>query len=231
MFALAVANFGTVGTVLADVAVLQEDSHAGGDAHSGSALPHEKAEENETEAFKHSASVQLVARMTGLSLENAYWLCVLLNFTVVAGLIIWAWKKTMPEVFRNRTASIQKAMEEARKASEDASRRLGEVEARLARLDGEISEMRGAAEMEMLAEEERIKAAAREEVKKVVEAAEQEIEAAAKSARRELKAFAADLVVSLAEKQITVDAPTDQALVREFSGRLASQGDGRRGGR
>lgn len=189
----------------------------------------EAAGEDESAEFKHSPSVQFVARITGLSMIHAYWLCVVLNFAVIAGLIVWASKKNLPGMFRNRTASIQKAMTEAREASEDANRRLAEIEARLARLDGEIGEMRGAAEMEAMAEEERIKAATADEVHRVVESAEQEIAAAAKNARRDLRAYAADLVVSLAEKQIKVDPATDQSLVKGFAQRLGSDGASRGG--
>lgn len=189
----------------------------------------EAAGEDESAEFKHSASVQFVARITGLSMVQAYWLCVVLNFAVIAGLIVWASKKNLPGLFRNRTASIQKAMTEAREASEDANRRLADIEARLARLDGEIGQMRGAAEMEALAEEERIKAATAEEVRRVVESAELEIAAATKNARRDLRAYAADLVVSLAEKQIKVDTATDQSLVKGFAQRLSSDSSSRGG--
>ncbi len=191
----------------------------------------EAAGEDESAEFKQSSSVQFIARITGLSLVHAYWLCVVLNFALIAGLIFWVSKKNLPGMFRNRTASIQKAMAEARAASDDANRRLKEIEVRLTRLDGEISEMRGAAEMEAMAEEERIKAATAEEVRRVVDSAEQEISAAAKNARRDLRAYAANLVVSLAEKQIKVDTATDQSLVKGFSQRLTSDGPGRRDGR
>jgi F-type H+-transporting ATPase subunit b len=120
-------------------------------------------------------------------------------------------------------------MAEARATSEDANRRLADIESRLSRLDGEISEMRGAAEMETQAEEQRIKSGTAEDVRKVVESAEQEIAAAAKFARRELQAFAAELVVNMAEKQVRVDAATDQALVKGFSQQLAA--DGKKDGR
>jgi F0F1-type ATP synthase membrane subunit b/b' len=46
--------------------------------------------------------------------------------------------------------------------------------------------------------------------------------AAGKAARRQLTAYAADLAVGLAQKQIHVDAATDQALVRNFAGQLGS---------
>src|SRR5947209_803454 len=119
-----------------------------------------KGENDETAQFKHSDSVRLLARITGLSLEGAYWLAVILNFAIVAGVIVWASKKNLPTVFRNRTASIQKSLQEAREASADANRRLTEVEARLSRLGDEINQMRVASEKEAAAEEERIRASA-----------------------------------------------------------------------
>ncbi len=159
----------------------------------GRQLAHESREaageeKDEMAEFKQSASVQLIARLTGLK----------------------------------DLQKIQKAMQEAQKASEDARRRLAEIESRLMKLDVEIGMMRDAAEKEAAAEEVRIKAAAEEDARKIVASAEQEIAAAAKAARRQLTAYAADLAVGLARKQIHVDAATDQALVRNFSGQLGA---------
>jgi F-type H+-transporting ATPase subunit b len=196
--------------------------------NAGAPESREASGEDETAQFKHSASVRLLSKITGLSLDGAYWLAVVLNFAIVAGVIVWFSKKNLPAMFRNRTASIQKSLEEARQASEDANRRLSEIESRLGRLDDEISQMRAAAEREAADEEERIKAAAAEDARRIVASAEQEISAAAKSARRELTAYAADLAVSLASKQIHVDAPTDQALVRRFAQQLSSDGTPRK---
>jgi F-type H+-transporting ATPase subunit b len=179
-------------------------------------------ESSGTEEFKKSPSVKFLARVTGMSLEHAYWLAVLLNFAVIAGAVVWLSRSKLPRVFRNRTQSIQKAMEEARKASEDANRRLSEIEARLTKLDAEIGSMRGTSEQEAAAEEARIREAAEEDTRKVVESAEQEIAAAAKLARRELKAFAAELAVSMARQQIRVDGQTDEALVRNFAEQLGT---------
>jgi len=186
----------------------------------------EAAEEDDQAQFKHSASVQMVAKLTGLSLDNAYWLCMVLNFAIVAVAVGYFSKKSLPGMFRNRTASIQKAMQEARQASEDANRRLGEIETRLSRLDSEIAGMRATAEKEAVAEEARIKAAAEEDGRKIVESAEQEIAAAAKLARRELTNYAANLAVSLAARQIKVDPATDQALVQGFARELSPKSDG-----
>jgi F-type H+-transporting ATPase subunit b len=179
-------------------------------------------EPDETAEFKQSPAVRLIANWTGMSLRRAYWLSVLSNFFVIAVVIFWAARKYLPGAFSARTAAIQKAMQEAQKASDEARRRLAEIESRLMRLDVEIGIMRDAAEKDAAAEEARIQAAAQEDARKIVESAQQEIAVAAKAARRELTAYAADLAVRLAQKQIRIEASTDQALVRNFSGQLGT---------
>ncbi len=183
-------------------------------------------EDDETAQFKRSASVRWLSKLTGGNLQHAYWLAMLLNFAVVAGALFWAGRKFLPGAFRARTAAIQRAMEEARRASEDANRRLSEIELRLGRLGDEISSMKAAGDADLAAEEARIKAAAEEDARKIVASAEQEIAAASKAARRDLTAYAADLAIGLAKKQIHVDAGTDSTLVRNFADRLGSAEDG-----
>jgi F-type H+-transporting ATPase subunit b len=194
----------------------------GGPAHQ---LAHETREaageeKDEMEQFKQSASVQMIARLTGMDLRHAYWLSVVFNFVVIAGVLFWAGRKFLPGIFRDRSAAIQKAMQEAQIASQEARRKLADIESRLMKLDVEIGMMRDAAEREGAAEEERIRHSAEEDARKIVAAAEQEIASAAKTARRQLTAYAADLAVGLAQKQIHVDAATDQALVRGFAGQM-----------
>lgn len=180
--------------------------------------------EDENAQFKHSPSVELLAKLTGLRPESAYWVAVVANFAIVIAVVAWFSKNKLPTIFRARTSSIQKALEEARHASEEARRRLTDIESRLARLDEEISHMRETMEKEAVAEETRIRAAADEEVRRIVESAEQEIAVVARSARRELTEYAADLAVSLATKQIQIDGSTDQMLVRRFLQQLANDG-------
>jgi len=185
--------------------------------------------EEENANLKHSSMVKKLAKLTGLSVHGAHLLALGLNFAIIAFLIIWFVGKSVPGVFRNRTQSIHRALEEARKASEDANKRLADIENRLRQMDGEIGTMQTSAEQEAAGEGARIKLAAEEEIQKVVQAAEQEIAAAAKLARRELSAHTADLAIALARKQINVDSNTDQVLVRNFAAKLA--GDGGKGGR
>jgi len=181
----------------------------------------EAAGEEGSGQFKHSAPVQWISKITGLNLEESYLLLMGTNFLIVAAVIAWIARKNLPAFFRNRTAMIQKAMEEARQASAEANRRLAEIESRLSRLDAEIGEMRAAAEKEAAEEEERIKAAAEEDARKIVESVGQEVAAAVRTARRELTAYAADLAVALAKKSIHIDPATDQTLVHHFARQLS----------
>jgi F-type H+-transporting ATPase subunit b len=180
--------------------------------------------EDENAQFKQSPSVKLIAKWLGVTTDKAYWISIWINFAIVALLVGFGLKKALPKMFQQRTAAIQKGMEEARRSSEDANRRLHEIEDRLSRLDSEIAQLESMAAQQGDEDEVRQKAAADEEQRRMIAAAEQEISAAANAARRDLKAYSAELAVSLAEKQIKVDAATDQELVRDFVDQLGRNG-------
>ena len=221
---LGMAIFATSVRVLSQEAAGERNQTSVQKAPASTGGSEKESGEDETAQFKHSSSVRLLSKITGLSPDGAYWLAVVLNFAIVAGLIAWAAKKNLPSAFRNRTATIQRSLEEARRASEDANRRLTDIESRLGRLDQEIAHMKADSEREAAAEEERIRVAADEDAHRIIQSAQQEIDAAAKAARRDLTAYAADLAVSLAAKQIHVDASTDQALLRRFAHQLSENG-------
>jgi F-type H+-transporting ATPase subunit b len=183
-------------------------------------------EKEENAQFKFSRSVRWMGKQLGIGVHGAYWLAFILNFAALALLIYLISRSRIPAMFRSRTATIRRAMEEAGKASAEANRRLGEIEAKLARLDHEIAAMQQQAEKEAASEEEKLRLAAAQDARRVVESAEQEIAAAASLARRELKAYAAELSVAMAEKRIHIDKDTDAALVRDFAEQL---GNGARG--
>jgi len=177
----------------------------------------EAAEDDGTAQFKQSPSVRWLGRHLGLSGGAMYWLAVVINFAIIALGVVYFSRLHLPTMFRSRTESIRKAMDEAKAASDDAKTRLAAIESRLSRLDSDIAAMRSKAEQDGAAEEDRIHAAAEDDKQKIVEAAAQEIDVAAKSARRDLAAYAADLAVNMARQRIQVDVPADQALVSGFA--------------
>ena len=182
----------------------------------------EGEDQEENANLKHAAPVRWLARKIGLSVHHAHLLALSLNFAIIVVIVFWAVRKFVPGMLRDRSASIQQALQEARTASQDANRRLADIENRLRQLDVEIGQMQATAEKEAQAEDIRIQKAAEEDIRKVALAAEQEIAAAAKQARRELTTHTAGLAIALARKQISVDSNTDQVLVRTFAANLAS---------
>lgn len=190
-----------------------------------------EGEKDEEAQFKESASVKKLAGWLGLSVTQAFWVSTLLNFAVIAGLIFFGMKSSLPKLFRERTSAIQKGIEEARKASAESAAKLQDIETRLAKLDQDISSMKIQAEQGAEAEDRRLRAATEEEKKKIIATSEQEIAAASNVARRELKQYAAELAVALAEKRISVDEAADKNLVREFAAQMDSGADGNAKGR
>ena len=174
--------------------------------------------------FKYSNMVARLGRAIGIDAHGMYWVSLVINFVILALFFWMLLRSRLPQMFRDRTTAIQKALKEARDASAEASRRLADIETRLSRLDAEVADIRAAAEREAAAEEERILASAEQDKHKVVEAAESEIAAIARSARHELKSFVASLAVDIAAHKIKVDDNTDQALVRQFVDRLGKDG-------
>jgi F0F1-type ATP synthase membrane subunit b/b' len=171
--------------------------------------------------LKSSRSLKFVARVTGMSVEHAYRLCMMLNFGLLIAAALRLSRTYVVPVFSDRTASIRRALEAARKVSLEASRRLAEVEERLAK-PVEIGRMRAAAERAAAEQQSRIKAETEEEIRRVVRRAEQEIAAAIDSARHELKAYVTELAVSLAAHKIRVDAALDRTLAQWFLQQLAA---------
>ena len=155
----------------------------------------------------------------------AYLVFWFLNFVLVVLFFVLLFRSSVPQMFRERTAAIQKGIREAQAASADASRRLSDIEARLAKLDSRgCGDSRRRPSARLLPKKQRIRQAAEEDKHKVVEGVETEIDAIARNARRELKSYAATLAVDLASRKIRVDETTDQALVREFVDQLGKDG-------
>lgn len=179
-----------------------------------------KQEENENEAYRHSAAVRFLGAKLGLNAEQAATAFSLINFALLVIGVGWVLLKTLPKMFRDRSSAIQKHLVDARTATAEASARLSSVEARLAKLDGQIAAMRSQAEKDAALDEQRIKATVEDEKRKILDAAEQEIASATVQARRQIQQYAADLAIDQAAKKLVVTAETDRLLVQNFARRL-----------
>ena len=182
-----------------------------------------KQEQDQNEAYKHSAVVKMLGSKLGMTTDQAATAFEVTNFVVLAVLVGWFLVKALPKAFRDRTSLIQRRLVEARAATEEASARLNSVEGRLAELDKQIAGLKLQAEHDLAAEETRVRAAIEDERKKILAASEQEITAATAQARRQIQQYAAELAVDQAAKKLVVSAEADRLLIREFANRLVGK--------
>lgn len=167
------------------------------------------------------AAVALRQKHIGTTARSFEWI----NTVIILLFIVIPISKLLPKILRKRDQTLSHNLAEARKNTGEAQARMSAVEARLARLDEEIASMRAHVEQDAGQDESRIKASMEEESAKIVAAAEQEIAAAAAHAQRGLKAFAADLAIEQAAKQLILTPETDRELIQEFVASAAANGD------
>lgn len=182
---------------------------------------------SQVEQYRHSATVQAIARYLHVKTETAAEIFEDINSGVLLFVIAYFLLKWIPGVFRRRSETLQKDLTTAQTATEDANRRLAAVEARLSRLDTEIEAIRQQAERDSAEDEKRIHATLESERERIIASAEQEITATQAAAQRELKKFAADLAIDNAARRIQLSMDTDRALVREFGAGLAEKPGGK----
>ena len=130
------------------------------------------------------------------------WLPRLVNFAIIAFVVVYFMRKPAADFFKNRTAEMARSLEEAKAARERAARDLAEMERKMKDLEAETNRMvedakaRGEKDKAALVEEGRKVAA---EVQAQVKAG---IEIEVQKARTGLAAEAALLAVELAEGNI-----------------------------
>ena len=187
------------------------------------------SDEAQTNAFRlEGPLVKATAKTFNLSPETAARSFEIINFLIVVlglGIPIVKW---LPKYLRKRREKVSSDIESARKVTAEANTRLTAIEAKLSGLDGEIAQIRTQMEEESHQDETRIKSTIGEESARIVATAEQEIGASAAQARRSLRNFAADLAISQASKQLVLTPETDRALIAEFLGDVAGDGEARK---
>ena len=176
-----------------------------------------EAESEETDEYRHSASVKALAKMMNVDVETAAKTFEYINFAIIALAIGIPLFRILPKTLRNRSEKLSQELETARTATADAKTRLSAVEAKLAGLDSEIAALRKQMEEDMRTDEARSKAQIEEETARIVAAAQQEIAMAGAQAQRSLKQFAGEMAIEGALTRLTVSPETDRALFAEFA--------------
>lgn len=192
-----------------------------------SASSSQQPEGDSDDAYRHSSSVQWVARTLHLNVETTAKIFEDLNSGILILAIAFFLVKWLPKLFRNHRKTIQTGLVDARTATEQANQRVSVVEARLSRLDTEIEAIRQQAERDGVQDEIRIKQALEDERRRIVESAEHEIQSAGVAAQRRLKQFAAELAIDRATRELHLTPEDDRLLVSDFGRQLnANAGKG-----
>jgi F-type H+-transporting ATPase subunit b len=179
--------------------------------------------DTQMEGYRHSSTVQALARLLHIPVERAALIFEDLNSGLLILFVGYFLVKFLPRAFEARRTKIAHDLADARSATEMANERLQAVEARLAALDGEIEAIRQHAARDSENDQKRIEASLEAERARIIRSAEQEIGAAQAAAQRELKRFAANLAVERAMSRIELSADADRLLVHDFTENLAGQ--------
>ena len=156
----------------------------------------------------------------------------LANFAIFCGVIYYFGNKAFSTYLADRSTTIRKDLVEAATLKSTANEQLAQIDQKLKALPGEIEALKKRGAEEIVAEEQRIAAAATAERDRLLEQTRREIDLQVRLAKKEILEHAADLSVQLATERIKKEAtPDDQArLVDQYLKNVGSResGDGSR---
>ncbi|HEX9114189.1 MAG TPA: hypothetical protein VF888_07565 [Nitrospirota bacterium] len=154
------------------------------------------------------------------------WLPRLVNFAIIAAVVIYFMRKPVRDFFKNRSAEIAKAMRESQEARERAAAALAEMERKIKELEAETARMvadakeRGEKDRQALVDEgKKVAADVQAQVKQGIDIEVQKAKAA-------LAVEAAQLSVDLAEGKIkkTINNQDHERIVKEYISKVGGKG-------
>jgi F-type H+-transporting ATPase subunit b len=153
------------------------------------------------------------------------WLPRLVNFGIIAAVVIYFMRKPVRDFFANRTAEIGKAMQESKEMRERAVAALADMEHKIKDLEAETNRM--IAESQARGEKDR--QALVEEGKKVAQDVQNQVklgvEIEVQKAKTALAVEAALLSIDLAESRIKekIDSQDHERIVKEYISKVGGK--------
>jgi F-type H+-transporting ATPase subunit b len=154
------------------------------------------------------------------------WLPLLVNFTIIVGLLVYFLRTPVRDMFRNRTETIAKAMAESKDARERAVAALADMERKMREMEAEtrtlIAEAQARGEKDRQALVEEGKRIARDIQEQVKTSTDIEVQ----KAKAGLAAEAAVLAVDLAEGKIksSIGKQDHERIVKEYISKVGGRG-------
>jgi len=169
------------------------------------------------------AAPQAVKQEKSSSSHELLWETI--NFILLAGFLVYLYRKRGRAFFNERSESIQKSLEEGRQALEKSQAKLAEAEKKLAGLQEEIKELRKQAESEIESEQEKMRRATDDEARRIEDFAHARIQAAINAAKLELRDYAVEQALKQARGMIRqrMDETNRERLVSFFLTDLSSK--------
>lgn len=134
------------------------------------------------------------------------------NFIIFAGVLYYFLNQPVRDYLANRGAAIRKDLVEAAELRSSATAQLATIEQKLQALPGELEKLRTRGAEEIVAEEQRIAAAAAADRERMLEQTRREIDLQVRLAKKDILEHAADLSVQLATERIKKEVtPADQS--------------------
>ena len=154
------------------------------------------------------------------------WLPRLVNFGIIAGVVVYFMRKPAQDFFKNRTAEIVKALQESKEARERAVAALAEMERKIKDLETETTRMVAEAQ----ARSEKDKHALIEEGRKVAQDVQAQVKQGIaielQKARTMLATEASLLSLDLAEGMIKekISSKDHERIVKEYISNVGGRG-------
>ncbi len=151
-----------------------------------------------------------------------------LNLAILIGLLWWALRKPIQDVFRDRSRRIKHELVDSTQERDQARERHEELVARLGKIESEMQSMQVEAATEADREEQKLIERAEREAERIAEQARRSVRDEATRARQALRRDAVALAVQLAEDTLRSQvASTDQrALAQDFLDSLKNEPPG-----
>ncbi len=154
------------------------------------------------------------------------WLPRLVNFAIIAGVVVYFARKPVRDLFKNRSADIAKAIQESKEARERAENALAEMERKVRDLEAEAARL--IADAQSRGEKDRLAliAEATKAVADIQTQVKQGIDVEVQKAKTALAAEAAILSVDLAEGKIKekINNQDHERIVKEYVAKVGGKG-------
>lgn len=172
--------------------------------HSPAQPPAASAEQEHAAEGEHAAPHSITDMILAMGWPVA-------NFIVFVGILYYFLNKPFRDYLASRSSTIRKDLVEAAELKAAATAQLATIEQKLQALPGELDALRQRGASEIVAEEQRIAAAATADRDRLLEQTRREIDLQVRLAKKAILEHAADLSVQLATERIKKEVtPADQ---------------------